>query len=113
MMMQYEEVECLRKERKRKWSGDGTKQPKLIGKHNNQVSLNNKPDPLLQAWWYDALVQFVRDSGISFKTCEKLDIVLRAIWPNGKYLEFTICSTSHENTQWDGTIGIASPIGTV
>lgn len=84
---QYEEIEALRlQKRKRKCSGDGDgnfKQLKLIGANNN-LGLNNKLDPLVQARWDDAVVKFVSETGNSFRSCEKFDILLKAIWPSGR-----------------------------
>lgn len=84
-LRQHNEVENARAERrKRKRSGDGTMQLKLFSNNNNQVGLDNRLDPKLQARWDDAVVKFVSETGISFFNCEKLGILLEAIWPNGK-----------------------------
>lgn len=87
MMKKHEEIELLRlNQRKRKYSdGDGTRQLKLIGAGiNNNLGLNNKLDPVVQARWDDAVVQYVTETGSSFRSCEKFDILLKAIWPCGR-----------------------------
>ena len=86
MQSQKEEREVLRQDRKRKRSGDGdgTKQLKLIGNNNNNLGLNNKLDPKVQERWDNAVVKFVYETGSSFRSCNKFDILLNAVWPNGK-----------------------------
>ena len=85
MMQQHADVETRRDERrKRKRSGDGLKQFKLTGNNNNVLTLNNKLDPKLQARWDASVVKFVSETGISFFACEKLGILLEAIWPQGR-----------------------------
>ena len=83
-MRQHTEVENARAVRKRKRSGDGTTQLKLYT-NNNQVGINNRPDPKLQARWDDSVVKLVSETGISFFACDKLGILLEAIWPSGKF----------------------------
>ena len=77
MESQKEEREILRKKRKRKRSGDGdgTKQLKLIGNNNNNLGLNNKLDPKVQERWDNAVVKFVYETGSSFRSCNKFDMV--------------------------------------
>ena len=33
----------------------------------------------------EAVVKFLCETGCSFRSCEKLDILLSAIWPNGRF----------------------------
>ena len=81
--IQQQQVEELRSIKKRKKS-DGHRQLRLIGTNNNQIGLNNKLDPKVQARWDEAVVQYVTETGTSFRSCEKFDILLKAVWPNGK-----------------------------
>ena len=83
-MKQHTEVENARAVRKRKRSGDGTTQLKLYT-NNNQVGIDNRPDPKLQARWDGAVVKLVSETGISFFACDKLGILLEAIWPSGNF----------------------------
>ena len=83
-LKQHRAVEEARAEkRKRKRSGDGTKQLRLIS-NNNKMEVDNQKDPKLQARWDDAVVTLVSETGISFFACQKLGVLLEAIWPNGK-----------------------------
>ena len=86
MKKKHEEIENLRaanRKRKRTGSGDGTQQLTLISNNNNQIVVDNKIDPKLQARWDEAVVKFVAKTGESFNCGEKLDILLKAIW-NGR-----------------------------
>ena len=83
MKSKHEELQILRETRKRKRAGDRTRQLTLISNNNNQLSVENKMDPKLQARWDDAVVKFVSETGVSFQCCEKLDILLDAVW-NGR-----------------------------
>ena len=87
MMSQHQEIEKMREERKRKRAGDrnDVKQLKLIGSNNSQLALKTKLDPQVQARWDEAAVKFLCETGSSFRSCEKLDILLSAIWPNGRF----------------------------
>lgn len=84
-MKQHKAVEDSRAEkRKRKRSGDGTKQLKLFN-NNSMVGVDNRHDPKLQSRWDDAVVKFVAETGISFYACQKLGILLEAIWTSGNF----------------------------
>ena len=86
MMEQNVVIEKMRQDkadRKRK-RGDGTMQLKLISNNNNNLTVDNKLDPRLQSRWDAAVVEYVSESGVSFAACQKLDILLRAIWPVGR-----------------------------
>lgn len=81
-LQQHAHIENARSERrKRKRSGDGTKQLTLFS-NNNQMGIDNRLDPKLQGRWDTAVVKFVSETGISFFACEKLGILLEAIWPS-------------------------------
>ena len=85
MMEQHESNEQRRRE-KHKRKMDGFTQLKLTSQstNNNMVQIDNRLDPKIQARWDEAVVEFVCESGVSFEAAQKLDIVLRAIWPSGK-----------------------------
>ena len=86
MMKKHEEVELLRCER-RKRKREMTKQLMLVSNNNNQLTVDDKLDAKLQARWDDAVVKFISETGASFQSCEKLDILLDAVWNGRKKLK--------------------------
>ena len=86
MMEQQELILNLRREKaeRKKGYNDKTVQLKLFSGNNNTLAVNQKLDPQLQSRWDAAVVDFVSESGVSFGACQKLDILLRAIWPTGR-----------------------------
>jgi len=77
------EVKRSEKSRKRKLS-DGHTQLKLFSNNNNKIVVDHRLDPQLQSRWDAAVVEYVYEAGVSFEACQKLDILLRSIWPTGK-----------------------------
>ena len=83
MKEQHEEIEQRRRE-KQKRKRDGFTQLKLHcqSTNNNLVQIDDRLDPKLQARWDEQVVEFVCEAGVSFEAAQKLDIVLKAIWPS-------------------------------
>ena len=64
---------------------DNQKQLRLVLNENNVIALNNsRPDPEAQKRWDDGVVEFLTETMVSFKSMEKLNILLRALKPSGK-----------------------------
>ena len=63
---------------------DSGVQPKLVTK-NGQIGLYVKRDPELQKRWDEAMVDFCSQTFCSFQAASKVDILLRALWPNGNF----------------------------
>ena len=81
-LKQHAHIEKARAEKRKRKRGDGTMQLKLFSNNNNRLGLDNRLDPKMQERWDAAVVKFVSETGISFFACEKLGILLEAIWPN-------------------------------
>ena len=87
MLVQVKNVEELRTEaRKKKLKiKDNQKQLGLVLNEKNVIGLNNsRPDPEAQKRWDDGVVEFLTETMVSFKSMEKLNILLRALKPSGK-----------------------------
>ena len=76
-----ESVENIAELRRKK---DSTFQPKLVSK-NGQIGLDVKRDLELQKRWDAAVVDFCSQTFCSFNAASKVDILLKALWPNGKF----------------------------
>ena len=61
-----------------------TGQPKLSFK-NGQLSMSVERDNEMQKRWDQAVVLYTSETFTSFTAATKLDILLRAIWPSGKF----------------------------
>lgn len=70
----------------KKNGGDGMKQQKLVS-INQQVMVELPPeiDKETQARWDEAVMMFCAETMCSFSICEKLVILLKAIWPHGRW----------------------------
>ena len=79
---QYEENE-QKKSAGRKDSSEGMKQATLSFDKSKNLALNVRKDPMKQKRWDRGVVKFAAKTYTSFKSTEKLDILVDALFPHG------------------------------
>lgn len=52
---------------------------------NGQLSMSQCHDPQMQSRWDEAVVLYTSETFTSFRAAAKMDILLRAIWPSGRF----------------------------
>ena len=85
MLVQMKNIEELRTEACKKKLNIKDNQKKLVLNEKNEIGLtNSRPDPEAQRRWDEGVVEFLTETMVSFKSMEKLNILLRALKPSGK-----------------------------
>ena len=85
MLVQMKNIEELRTEARKKKLNIKDNQKKLVLNEKNEIGLtSSRPDPEAQRRWDEGVVEFLTETMVSFKSMEKLNILLRALKPSGK-----------------------------
>ena len=88
----FAQIEQQTKQRKEEKISTSKHVQTFFSNNKKTLSIHIPTDPELQKRWDEALVMYLSETFVSFRSTEKLKILLHAIWPNSKNLKLEVRS---------------------